>query len=92
MALRHRTHEGPQGARAHQRCPEKKDRANHQRNATVKDTNWYRDIEIRIGRLEDTVANLYAQVQSIDSEIFLVQTELKDLEILLKEEKTEAPQ
>ena len=38
----------------------------------------------RLHKLEDTLANLYAQVQSMDSEIFLLQTELADIKIHLK--------
>ena len=39
----------------------------------------------RIENLENTVANLYAQVQTMESEIFLLRTELTEL----KEEKEE---
>ena len=42
------------------------------------------ELSIRLNKLEDTLNNLYAQVQSMDSEIFLLQSELTDIKILLK--------
>jgi hypothetical protein len=44
--------------------------------------NWYRDIELRIMKLEENLANLNAQVQSMDFEI-LAQVQSIESEILL---------
>lgn len=45
----------------------------------IETPSWYRDTEARIEKLEETLANLYTQVQSMDSEILLLQTEIKEL-------------
>ena len=40
---------------------------------------WEEALAKRIENLERTVSNLYAQVQSMDTEIFLLQTELAEI-------------
>ena len=43
------------------------------------------ELATRLDKLEDTVANLYAQFQSMDSQIFLLETELAELKLAVGE-------
>jgi len=44
-----------------------------------------KELVSRLEKLEVTVANLYAQVQSMDSQIFLLETELAELKLAVGE-------